>query len=291
MSYQKKSNFERMHQKVMARRYAPGSVIINENEDVLHATGNVEQYVSYRRGEPTRNILAMVISDLRQPLRNALYRAKKEETDLPVHTQVQTDGKDKGQVTELIVDRLKEKDFPDDLMLIVFRKVSHINEKPIIKKEELSGEEGEIIDELENELKQTREQLQMTVEDYETANEELRSSNEELQSMNEELQSTTEELETSREELQSVNEELKTVNQELETKVDELRQSNDDLQNLIEATEIAIVFVDRNFRLKRFTSKATDLFNLEPFDMGRPLGYFTHRLVYDSLHGGYQRYA
>jgi two-component system CheB/CheR fusion protein len=63
--------------------------------------------------------------------------------------------------------------------------------------------------------------------------------------MNEELRSATEELETSREELQSINEELTTVNQELKVKVDELSHANGDLQNLMAATAIATVFLDR----------------------------------------------
>ena len=74
---------------------------------------------------------------------------------------------------------------------------------------------------------------------------ELKASNEELQAMNEELRSATEELETSREELQSINEELTTVNQELKGKVDELSHANGDLQNLMAATAIATVFLDR----------------------------------------------
>ena len=64
--------------------------------------------------------------------------------------------------------------------------------------------------------------------------------------MNEELRSATEELETSREELQSINEELTTVNQELKGKVDELGHANSDLQNLMDATAIATVFLDRD---------------------------------------------
>jgi two-component system CheB/CheR fusion protein len=283
-----KSGFEQIHQRIMSRYYAPPSVIINEGEDTLHASGDVSRYLSYKRGEPSRNILEMVISELRQPLRSMLYRTKKEDQELPVHTQVRVHTGHERELVELNVDRLREKDLPDDLLLVVFRKISDIpsedgSRRKEDREEHGSDEDGQMIDELENELRQTKEQLQITAEDYETSNEELRSSNEELQSMNEELQSTAEELETSQEELRSVNEELKTVNQELESKIEELQQSNNDLKNLMEATEIAIIFVDRKLRLKRFTSKATDLFNLTPSDIGRPLAHYTHRLDYDSI--------
>ena len=106
--------------------------------------------------------------------------------------------------------------------------------------------------------------LRDTVEQYEASTEELKASNEELQAMNEELRSATEELETSREELQSINEELTTVNQELKSKVDELGHANSDLQNLMAATAIATVFLDRDLRITRYTPAAVALFNLIP---------------------------
>jgi two-component system CheB/CheR fusion protein len=101
--------------------------------------------------------------------------------------------------------------------------------------------------------------------------------------MNEELRSATEELETSREELQSINEELTTVNQELKANVDELGLANSDLNNLMAATAIATIFLDRQLRITRYTPSAIDLFNLIPNDVGRPLADLTHRLEYGGL--------
>ena len=126
-------------------------------------------------------------------------------------------------------------------------------------------------------LKPAKEQLQITMEHSETSTEELRASNEELQAINEELRSATEELETSKEELQSINEELTTVNFELKTKVDETSKINDDLQNLISSTDIATVFVDRKMRIKWFTPRARDIFNVIGNDAGRSLPVsYTH---------------
>jgi len=101
--------------------------------------------------------------------------------------------------------------------------------------------------------------------------------------MNEEYKSMTEELETSKEELQSVNEELKTVNQELEDKVDELREANNDLRNLLAATEIGTLFLDRDLTIQRFTPRIEELFHVQEADVGRPIGNFTHQLDYDTL--------
>ena len=104
---------------------------------------------------------------------------------------------------------------------------------------------------LDRELERLNAHLRDTVAQYEASTEELKASNEELQAMNEELRSATEELETGREELQSINEELTTVNQELKSKVDELGHSNSDMRNLMNATAIATVFLDRELRITR----------------------------------------
>jgi two-component system CheB/CheR fusion protein len=136
---------------------------------------------------------------------------------------------------------------------------------------------------LEAELLFARQRIQTIIENYETGQEELNASNEELRSANEELRSTMEELETSKEELQSVNEELHTVNQENRHKVEELAQLSTDLQNLLAATDIATIFLDRDLRILRFTPKVSKLFNVRVTDRGRPLLHLTHRLGYEQL--------
>jgi len=142
---------------------------------------------------------------------------------------------------------------------------------------------------LDRELERLKSHLRDTVEQYEASTEELKASNEELQAMNEELRSATEELETSREELQSINEELTTVNQELKAKVDELGHANSDIQNLMDATAIATVFLDRGLRITRYTPSAVELFNLIPSDLGRPLSDLSNRVNYPDLEADAQR--
>lgn len=137
--------------------------------------------------------------------------------------------------------------------------------------------------ELRDELDLTRQRLQTIIDENEASQEEMKAANEELQSTNEELRSTMEELETSKEELQSMNEELQTVNQENRHKVDELAQLTGDLQNLLAATDIATLFLDRDLRIMRFTPKVSELFNVRVSDSGRPLSDFTHRLGYQTL--------
>jgi two-component system CheB/CheR fusion protein len=104
-----------------------------------------------------------------------------------------------------------------------------------------------------------------------------------MQSANEELQSTNEELESSREELQSLNEELNTVNSELQVKIRELDDSYQAVTDALDSTQIAIVFLDKDLRVVRFTKAVTRLINLIDSDVGRPLEHFSDNLDVESL--------
>jgi len=142
---------------------------------------------------------------------------------------------------------------------------------------------GQIAD-LKEELQAKDDFLHAANEELENFNEELKSSNEEMQSVNEELQSTNEELETSKEELQSMNEELNTVNAELQSKLSDLSRANNDMNNLLAGTGIGTIFVDYALRILRFTPAATQMINLIPGDIGRPVGHIMSNLLgYDSL--------
>ena len=169
---------------------------------------------------------------------------------------------------------------PDELVLVQFEERDPETEQASRRPSE---DQNLRIQELESELRLARQRLQGMIEEHESSQEEMKASNEEMQSTNEELRSTLEELETSKEELQSVNEELQTVNQQNRHKVEELAQLTGDLQNLLAATDIATLFLDRDLRILRFTPKLGDLFNVRITDHGRPISDLTHRLGYSDL--------
>jgi two-component system CheB/CheR fusion protein len=116
-----------------------------------------------------------------------------------------------------------------------------------------------------------------------TSQEELRSANEELQSTNEELQSTNEELTTSKEEMQSMNEELQTVNIELQSKVNDFVRASDDMKNLLNSTEIATLFLDKDLNIRRFTDQITKIFKLRSVDIERPFTDLVNDLQYPEM--------
>ena len=70
-------------------------------------------------------------------------------------------------------------------------------------------------------------------------------------------------------ELQRLNAELRDANQALERKFDRLKALNDDLANLIVSAQIAAMYLDRGFRIVRFTPEAASLLRLRDADLGR----------------------
>ena len=129
----------------------------------------------------------------------------------------------------------------------------------------------------------TREDLQSAIRDLEIANEEQKAINEEAMSVNEEFQSTNEELETSKEELQSLNEELTALNSQLHETVEQQRATSNDLQNILNSTDVATLFLDADLNIRFFTPAAKSLFNVIASDVGRPLADLTRRFEDDDL--------
>jgi len=132
--------------------------------------------------------------------------------------------------------------------------------------------------ELEQELEATREDLHGAIRDLEIANEEQKAINQEAMSANEEFQSTNEELMTSREELQSLNEELTALNSQLQETLERQRSTSNDLQNILDSSGVATLFLDSDLNIRFFTPAAKSLFRVIATDIGRPLADLARRI-------------
>jgi two-component system CheB/CheR fusion protein len=273
---QRVDSYEKIYGQLM-ERYGPPSLIVDSSYNIVYFAEGVNRYLHQPRGEPTNNVLRRVHESLRVELTTTLYRAFEQQESaqsLPVVVAI-------NDATCLLTIDVCPAQEPElrGFALVLFHE-SAVQE---VGMQNMLISNRHVVTALEEELQEVRRRLQATVEQYETSKEEMRAANEELQSMNEELRSTAEELETSKEELQSINEELLTVNQESKSKIDELSQLTSDLQNLLASTDIATLFLDRELRIKRFTPRISDLFNVLGGDRGRPLAHITHKLNYDTL--------
>ena len=270
-------------QQHLVARFAPAAVVVNGRGEVVYIHGHTGAYLEPAPGPPTHHLVEMAREGLQHDLATALHQAAgKEDEVLRRGLRVWANGH--VLVVNMTVKKIPEPEALQGLFLVTFDTVS--TDKTAARRSasapvappKKKGEPG-----LMQELELTKQRLQRTVEELQTSNEELKSTNEELQSTNEELQSTNEELETAKEEMQSLNEELLTVNAELQGKLDALADAHDDLQNLLNSTEVASIFLDNELRIKRFTSEAKRVSNLIAIDVGRPLSDIVSKLAYERL--------
>ncbi len=267
------ASYGALHQK-MVERYALPSLLVDQDFRVIHASEHAGRYLQVPGGELSASVFRLAREELRIELRAALHSAVEHgESSRSRPILIELEGKAKQVV--LNVRPWKDPEL-SNLHLVIFDEFEACETA-------LPGTTGPEAAEACAEMEATRERLRAVVEQYETSQEEMRAANEELQSVNEELRSTMEELETSKEELQSMNEELQTVNQENRHKVEELSQLTSDLQNLMAATEIATLFLDRELRIVRVTPRTRELFKIRAGDRGRPFTELRNRLGYDQL--------
>jgi two-component system CheB/CheR fusion protein len=269
-----------LHQQLL-EQYAPPSIVVNEEYDILHLSERAGRYLQITGGEPSKNLLKLIRPELRLELRTALYQATQRRTNVEAKNLKVRIDECIETINVQVRPVLRETDTARGFILVLFAQAQEA--KDVAAAEVIVASSEPMALQLEEELMRTKTQLRALSEQNEVQIEELRASNEELQAINEELRSTAEELETSTEELQSVNEELQTVNQELKIKLEELSLSSSNLQNLINSTDIATIFLDRSLRVQLFTPAAKAIFNFIPADFGRPLSDITHHLEYANL--------
>ena len=274
----------RAAEKVILHEHTPACVVVNEQGEILHFHGRTGKYLEPASGEPTLQVADMAREGLRFALLSAMRWAREKDEEVRQQdVQVKTNGEE--QRIDLVVQPLKEPPL-EGCQLILFRELPGLPEKGEAGEAPPSGEGDEDrVEDLEQELVRVRQDYRSAMEELQTSNEELRSSNEELHSSNEELQSTNEELESSREELQSLNEELNTVNSELNSKMDELRKAYNAINAVLNNTRVAIVFLDKDLQVTRFTPEATELLNLIDADVGRPIHHVNHNMEVEDLAG------
>jgi two-component system CheB/CheR fusion protein len=268
-------------QRALLERYGPPTVVVDRSDQVVYYHGATDAFLLHPAGEPTRDLMQLVRQPLRLAVRTALRAATRENKRSVAQTPAEGYQGPQVEVTAAPVIEGKTPEY----FLVSFRTLA----------EDTGHQERDqqAADRLGNslprdptnidEVRMLRLELQNTTEAFEAANEELKAANEEATSMNEELQSTNEELETSKEELQSVNEELTTVNNQLQAKIAQLEATNNDVANLLSSTDIAVMFLDAEFRVRRFTPAINDLIELRESDIGRPITDLAQKFTDDKL--------
>ena len=256
--------------RLLIESYGPASVLINRKYECLYYSGPTDRYLQVAAGEPSRDLLAMAREGLRNKLRAAILRASRERAHTIVTgAQASYSG---GALAVRIEVHPVQRDGEELLLVSFFDEPTREQrpDRPVEPAEDLSR-----VAELERELEATRKELQSAIHDLEIANEEQKAINQEAMSANEEFQSTNEELMTSREELQSLNEELTALNSQLQETLERQRSTSNDLQNILDSSGVATLFLDSELNIRFFTPAAKSLFRVIATDIGRPLADLT----------------
>ncbi|MFO0613466.1 MAG: chemotaxis protein CheB [Polyangiaceae bacterium] len=247
--------------RILVDRVAESALLVDERLQVVRVFGNAGRLLRLPIGEPTLDLGSLVPEDIRSITLAAVHRAlsTNEDTHMaPAEREAPVAG----------ITAIPYASHGAGRYVVVV-----LDSRTAVRGDALPPTEGRSeVAALERELLTARQSLQTAIEQLETANEELQATNEELLASNEELQATNEEL-------QSVNEELHTVNVEHQARITELSETNADLDNLLNATPVATVFLDEKLRLRRFNPPAVSLFPFVESDRGRPLSHFTSSLT------------
>jgi two-component system CheB/CheR fusion protein len=255
----------------------PASVLINSEFEIVHSFGDTSDYLRLRRGHPSLSLLDMLGDDLRMAVGAALHRSARSRKEVTFNN-VRASQKPEGPLVNVTIIPMAANRRNGTHFLVSFEKSVRpvAPERQAAEDLNLSDAARDHIHNLEAELQFTRENLQATIEELETSNEELQATNEELLASNEELQSTNEEL-------HSVNEELYTVNAEYQKKISELTELTHDMDNLLSSTDVHTIFLDEQLRIRRFTPKMAEVFNLIDSDVGRRIHGFMHSIQCEDL--------
>jgi two-component system CheB/CheR fusion protein len=272
------ANLQSLADQFLLQSHAPPAVLVNDAGDIVYISGRTGRYLEPAAGKANWNIHVMARPSIRAQLAVALRTALQDKTSVELRALRLDD--DATAAVDITVQAVVQPKSLDGMTMIVFRDVPATpSRRGRRTKSPGTGDPGAA-----EELLRSREEVAALRQEMRASKEELQAANEELQSTNEELQAANEELTTSKEEAQSMNEELQTINGELQSKLDDLALAQSDMQNLLNSTDIATLFLDNHLNVRRYTEQIARVIHLREGDIGRPLSELASTLLYPDLH-------
>ena len=269
----RRTDFQKTADQLLLDNYIPASVVVDESMDIVLFRGDAGAYLGQQGAKPSHNLIKMARGGLAFELRTILHKVKKSNASvikdqIPFH--------DNGNKQLIKIEAVPLPNMEEPHYLILFYPSKIILENGLIKgdNEDEKDEKDLRIEQLEQELLQSREDMRAITEDQEAFSEELQSANEELLSGSEELQTLNEELETSKEELQSSNEEITAVNQELIGLNEQVTEERDFSDEIIKTLRESLLVLDKDLKVIVANSSFYETFQVREADT-------VGRLIYD----------
>jgi two-component system, chemotaxis family, CheB/CheR fusion protein len=257
--------------RLLLAQYTPAGFLVDNDLNIVQFRGDTGPYLHPANDVPSFQLNKIARPELLTDLLETIDQARLQRVPIK-KDKIQLLLNGKLSVLSLSVIPLLSEGAIEDYFLIL---LMPLTASPLLEQdiapEPGAQDEGSDLRQLKHELAAARHYIQNLTEKHNAVTEELHAAIEELKSNNEELQSTVEELESTKEELQSNYEELNSINEELHAKNNVLIEADDDLNNLLTSINLSFIFLDDQGRIRRFSDKATDIFNLIGSDVGRPL--------------------
>lgn len=243
-------NVAQIARNVLLNALAPAAVAVDDRHRIVYFHGNTERFLVRPKGAAARDLMQCLRRPFRTVVRNAIMRSLARDIPCASRQLVTLPANGKTQV-EIVVTPLSRTAKPAFLLI-------SFSELPAGVIALAGGKGGSMSNRrLTRELRVVRDELQSTIDELQSNNEEMKAAHEETVSVNEEIQSSNEELETSKEELQG--------------KMEELENSTNDIASLLSNMDIAVLFLDQELRIRKYTPAVRDLIELIDADIGRPL--------------------
>ncbi len=271
--------------RLLLTTYAPASVVIDTEMQILHIRGRIGPYLEPAPGKANFHLLKWARDGLQLGLRAAIHAAQKEDRPI-IREGLRVNGTTRNvrvsvvplkgaATTRYFLILFEEGPFP----VLSGTETTAFGSLPGRAKRSVTVAR---IAALEQELATTQAEVQAMLAEHDRVNEHLQAANEETRSTNEELQSINEELETSQAELQAINEELTTANQELQTRNEQLRVAQDYADSIVETIREPLVVLSADVRVQRANTAFYQFFRVTPPET-------EHHLFYDLGNGQWNR--
>jgi PAS domain S-box-containing protein len=250
------TSLQTLADQLLLQTYSPAAVLTNDKGVIFYISGRTGKYLEPAAGKANWNIFAMAREGLNYGLTGAFQKALRQKETVTLKNVGANGGKQRVNFT---IQPLSGPSALHGMVMVVFTDVAG---EPKTKTTGKPRGDTAHVAELGQELEYAYQ---------------------EVQSLREERQVSQEELKSANEELQSANEELHIVNSELQTRMDELSRTNNDMNNLLDSTDIATLFLDNSLCVRRFTSETSKVTKLIPGDAGRPITDIASALLYPEL--------
>jgi len=253
-------------------RFLSATIIVDKELEIIHSYGNISDWMlPHKPGRTQNKIEDLFAPGIASYIVTAINQSTKTKKEVIYNHLDGEESKKPEYFVQAIPFHHYEKPNSDADIFHIVSLGSSVSKAA--NQDEQTGESSSIelpaneatkkrLEYLEDEVKNLRTRLKTSQAQLSNASEQLQTSNEELMASNEELQGTNEEL-------QAVNEELYTLNSEYQQKINELTVATNDIDNFMKSTGIAAIFLDKAYRIRRYTAPFSDYINILPVDINR----------------------